>query len=187
MEEAVVPFDIARMFVGEHTLFFVAEIIARSAIMYIATLAAIRLIGKRGMGEMSAFEFIVVIVLGSAAGDAMFYDDVPLLHALTVLVTVIAIERGINWYTNNSKKGEKRIEGSPTLLISDGKVILDAIKSEGISMNEICMELRNERVRYIEQVEKMYLEPSGRMSVFIYEKSQQLSENKTSTFPSKTA
>ena len=48
------------------------------------------MLGKRGMGELSPFELVIIVALGSAVGDPMFYADVPLVHGIIVITVVVA-------------------------------------------------------------------------------------------------
>ena len=166
--QTIIAFDLHRMFVGDAPLLFLLEIVARTVIMYLYTLFVARFIGKRGMGQLTPFEFIVVIVLGSAAGDPMFYADVPLLHGFVVLTVVVALEKLINHLTNVSRKAEAVIESTPSIVIREGSVLDAAVKQEGISMQELLMELRMHGVKNVGEVQYAFWEPSGKLSVLRY-------------------
>ena len=68
---------------------FLVEVIARTVIMFLVIIIGLRFLGKRGVKQLSVFELVVIIGLGSAAGDPMFYKEVGLLSALAVFVCVI--------------------------------------------------------------------------------------------------
>jgi uncharacterized membrane protein YcaP (DUF421 family) len=53
--------------------------------MYLYALLLVRLLGKRGMGQLAPFDFVIIIALGSAVGYPMFYPDVPVLHAMAAI------------------------------------------------------------------------------------------------------
>ncbi len=91
MEDPVVPFDLVRMFLGSEPPLFYLEILVRTCVVYLYALVLIRWVGGRGVAQMSTVEFLLVIALGSAVGDAMFYPDVPLLHAMLVISAVVVI------------------------------------------------------------------------------------------------
>lgn len=69
---------------------FLPETVLRSLIMFIVILISLRLLGKRGVKQLSIFELVVIIGLGSAAGDPMFYKDVGILPAIIVFSMVVA-------------------------------------------------------------------------------------------------
>ena len=91
MNETVVPFDLVRMFFGTDPALFYLEIVFRTCLIYLYALLLIRWVGGRGIAQMSTVEFLLVIALGSAVGDAMFYPEVPILHAMLVITAVVVV------------------------------------------------------------------------------------------------
>jgi uncharacterized membrane protein YcaP (DUF421 family) len=161
------PFDLQRMFLGDKTSVLVfLEIAFRTIVMYAYTLMFARFVGKRAIGQISPFEFILVIAIGSAAGDPMFYLNVPLLHGMTVMSVVILLHRLMGYATARSERMENLVEGNALLLVKDGEVVEGAVTAYTISRRELFMSLREKGVQDVGEVEKAYLEPSGRLSVF---------------------
>jgi uncharacterized membrane protein YcaP (DUF421 family) len=74
---------------GDEPPLFLLEIVFRTMVIYGYTMALMRWLGSRTIGQLSSIEFLLVIALGSAVGDAMFYPDVPLLHAIAVITVVV--------------------------------------------------------------------------------------------------
>ena len=87
-------FDLQRILFGDAPLLFALEIALRTAIMLVYSMFLLRLLGRRGLAQLSLFEFVLIIALGSAVGDPMFYPNVPVLHGLIVITVVVLIERG---------------------------------------------------------------------------------------------
>ena len=110
MDQPVTPFDLQRMFLGEQPLLFYAEILVRTLIIYAYTLVMIRWIGGRGVAQLSMVEFVLVIALGSAVGDAMFYPDVPLLAAMLVITGVIGMNKVLDLLILRSDSAKHMIE-----------------------------------------------------------------------------
>ena len=155
-----------RIFFGDLSLEVVLEIILRTTVMYLYTLALIRLLGKRGLGQLSVFELVILIALGSAVGDPMFYEDVPLVHGLLVITVIVTLERLLVKLTERNARVERLVESFPVLLVKDGVLLDDAIDQEDLSRREVYMGLRQEGVESLGEVKRAYLEPSGRLSVF---------------------
>jgi uncharacterized membrane protein YcaP (DUF421 family) len=153
---------------GEHDWVFAFEIIFRSIIMYIVILVGLRLTGKRGVRQLSIFELVVIIGLGSSAGDPMFYKDVGLVSAIIVFVVVIVAYRLTTYFTGKSKRFEELIEGKTVCLIENGKFSFQAFSKETLAEEEFFSELRNRGISQLGQVERAYLEISGEVSVFFY-------------------
>jgi uncharacterized membrane protein YcaP (DUF421 family) len=160
-------FDLYRIFIGDQPLTFLLEILFRTAVMYLYVLFVLRLLGKRGMGQLSPFEFTIIIALGSAVGDPMFYPEVPLLHCLAVVTVVVAMTRIVTYLSNRSEAVEDFLEGQPCSVITDGELNLAAIDAERFSREELFMLLREKNVCQLGQVRQAYLEPSGTISAFL--------------------
>ncbi|MGR3552412.1 DUF421 domain-containing protein, partial [Paracoccus sp. (in: a-proteobacteria)] len=123
MDQPVTPFDLQRMFLGEQPLLFYAEILVRTLIIYAYTLVMIRWIGGRGVAQLSMVEFVLVIALGSAVGDAMFYPDVPLLAAMLVITGVIGMNKVLDLLILRSDSAKHMIDGRAVALVHDGRLL----------------------------------------------------------------
>jgi uncharacterized membrane protein YcaP (DUF421 family) len=165
-ETATHSFDLYRIFIGDQPPIFFVEILFRTVVMYLYVLLVLRLMGKRGMGQLSPFEFTIIIALGSAVGDPMFYPEVPLLHCLAVVTVVVAMTRFVTYLSNRSEAVEDFLEGQPRCIVSDGELDLKALDGERFSREELFMLLREKGVRQLGQVQRAYLEPSGGVSAF---------------------
>lgn len=154
---------------GEQDASFIGEIIIRTLVMYLVILVGLRLTGKRGVRQLSIFELVVIIGLGSCAGDPMFYKEVGLLTAILVFAVVIIVYRFTTYITGKSEKFEKLIEGSTVCLIEEGCFNVDDFNKEDLGQDEFFAELRTKGVSQLGQVERGYLEISGEVSVFFYE------------------
>ena len=159
------PFDWQRIFVGDAPPLFLLEIAFRTLFMYVFTLLLVRLIGKRGLTQLSPFEYMIIIVLGSAAGDPAFYPEVPLTHAMVVMIVVVSLQKILEFITERNRPLEIAVEGQVRLLVRDGQLLQAALAAEQLSESEVYAALRAEGVEFLGQVKVAYLEVSGRVSV----------------------
>jgi len=148
---------------------FLLEVIFRSTVMFIVLLLTLKVAGKRGVKQLSIFETVIIIALGSAAGDPMFYEDVGIIPAITVLIVIIILYRLVTWLTGKSKRFEEFIEGKTECIISDGKFSIATFKKESLAQDEFFSELRMKSVEHLGQVKNAFMEISGEISVFYYE------------------
>jgi uncharacterized membrane protein YcaP (DUF421 family) len=165
-------FEWERLLFNELPKVFLFEVIFRSAVMFTIVLIALRATGKRGVRQLSIFETVIIIALGSAAGDPMFYEDVGIIPALVVFATVIFLYRFVTWLTGKSKWFEKLVEGETVCLIKEGKFSLSGFRKESLAQDEFFSELRLRSVEHLGQVKNAYLEPNGALSVFFYDDSE---------------
>jgi len=166
VEEGITPFDFDRMFLGDHPWAFTLEVVFRTVVMFVYTVGLVRMLGKRGMRQLSPFELVIIIALGSAVGDPMFYADVPLLHAMVVVTVVVLLVRGLALLTERSEPVERLVESEPTLLVRDGVILADALDGEHIAHDELLADLRESGFENLGDVRLAYLETSGNVSAF---------------------
>lgn len=147
---------------------FLLETALRTCVMFLAILTGLRLLGKRGIKQLSVFELGVIIGLGSAAGDPMFYKDVGLLHGIVVLLLVVFLYRVVTWLINHSRSFEQLVEGTPTCIICDGEFIVENFRKEPIAFDELYTQLRLHSIAHLGQVEQAVLENNGEVSVYFF-------------------
>lgn len=161
-------FEWNRILFNDQPLTFLLEVVFRSAVMFIVLLLTLKLAGKRGVRQLSIFEIVIIISLGSAAGDPMFYEEVGIIPAVTVFIVVISLYRLVTWLTGKSKKFETFIEGKPECLVHEGRFSYTKFEKASIAQDEFFMELRMHSIEHLGQVKYAYIEPSGSISVFFY-------------------
>lgn len=147
---------------------FIPEAVLRTGIMFIVILVSLRVLGKRGVKQLSVFELVVIIGLGSAAGDPMFYKDVGILPALAVFIMIISLYKLITYFIGRNKAFEILVEGKPVCLIKDGAFSIENFKKESLGEDEFFAELRIKGISQLGQVEEAIVESSGEISVFYY-------------------
>lgn len=166
MDQAITAFDLKRMLIGDDPPLFLLEIAVRTIIIYAYTLLLLRWLGSRTVGQLSTVEFLLVIALGSAVGDAMFYPDVPLLHAMLVVTVVVAANKALDVLIATNKQAERLIDGEPSEVVRDGVLTPAFLKSKSVSRNELFQQLREDGIEHLGQVRRAYLEKDGRLTVF---------------------
>lgn len=162
-------FEWNRILFNDLPVEFLLEIIFRCVIMFIIVLVTLKLAGRRGVRQLSIFELVIIITLGSAAGDPMFYEDVGILHAICVFVVVLLLYRLITWAIARFQKLDDFLEGKPIYLIKESIFSIENFEKENIVIDEFFSELRQQSVDHLGQVKLAILETSGEISVFYYE------------------
>lgn len=152
---------------GEEDLGFLAETALRTTVMFLVILVSLRLLGKRGIHQLSVFELGVIIGLGSAAGDPMFYRDVGILPSIAVFVIVVLMYRTVTYLISHNEKFEVLVEGRAHYILREG-VILPNFKDQPIARDELFATLRQHHVNHLGQVETAIIEADGQISVFFY-------------------
>ena len=136
--------------------------------MFFFLVITLRSAGKRGVKQLSIYEVVIIVALGSAAGDPMFYEDVGIIPALLVFSIVMGLYRLITSLAGRFVFIEKIVEGLPDYLIEEGQFAIDKFKKEPLSQDEFFSELRVTHVEHLGQIRIAVLEASGELSVFFY-------------------
>lgn len=187
-------FEWKRLLFNDLPYNFLLEVLFRSTIMFLLLLATIRFTGKRGVKQLSLFETVIIIALGSAAGDPMFYEDVGIIPPIVVFITILLLYRLITSLIAKSKKVRVLLEGKTVSLIKDGVFTLDNIKKENLAQDEFFLELRIKSIEHIGQVRLAYLETDGNISAYFYSDTEvkyglpilpELFESKSDIIPNK--
>lgn len=160
--------DLRKILMHDHPFGFLLEVVLRTVVMFLIILIALRASGRRGIKQLSIFELVLIIGLGSAAGDPMFYDDVGILPAFVVFLVVITLYITVTRLSDRFVKIEKLLEGEPLYVIRNGKLSMDAFRESGLSQDEFFSELRLRNVAHLGQVHTVLIETSGEFSVLFY-------------------
>lgn len=168
-QEPVNAFEIRRMLLPEEFQWlFLVEVAVRTLFMFLLVLFFFKLSGKRSINQLSLFELALIVGLGSAAGDPMFYHDVGLLPILIVFTIISLLYKGLTSLTARSETAELIIEGKVEPLLMNDLLITNNLDSEAISYDEFFGFLRNLHIEHLGQVKAAYLEVTGNVSVFFY-------------------
>ena len=152
---------------GEEHWKFAFEVLFRAFIMFAVSLATLRILGKRGI-KQGVFEVVVIITLGSAAGDAMFYSKVGLIPAILVFVMIILLYKLTNYLVAQNKWFQIIIEGHPIRLVEGGRFYYNEIKRQTMAQDEYLPDLRIHGVTQMGQVKYAFIEASGEISLVFY-------------------
>ncbi|WP_185958555.1 DUF421 domain-containing protein [Paracoccus laeviglucosivorans] len=165
--------ELHRIFLGDQSLGFMAEVLFRTCIIYFYTLALMRWIGGRSVAQLSIVEFLLVIAIGSAVGDSLFYPDVPLLPAMAAIFLVVVFNKLVDQLILRSDRLTRILEGAPQIVVTDGEMHDQKLKKQGISRSELFMKLRDKGVTDISDVRFAVLEPNGVLSVLTHTRKEQ--------------
>jgi uncharacterized membrane protein YcaP (DUF421 family) len=143
----------------------IAEKILRPIVIYLFLVVLLRLGGRRELAQMNAFDLVVLLMLANAVQNAIIGDDNSLLGGIIGGTTLIALNQGINWYLYRHPKVDRRIEGDPTHLVKDGKLLHHNLKKELITEQELLAMIRRQGVDSVDACSEVTLETSGVISV----------------------
>lgn len=145
-----------------------AIIIIRTLIVYIALLAAMRLLGKRQLGEMELSEFVLAALIADLASHPLQDLGIPMINGLVPILTLFCCEVLISCVTLRNPKLRAALYGKPSMLIEKGKVNQKEMSKNRFTTDELMQELRNQGCLDISKIEYATLETDGRLNVILY-------------------
>jgi uncharacterized membrane protein YcaP (DUF421 family) len=141
------------------------SIVARTAIVYVALLLALRLAGKRELGQMTPFDLVVILLVANAVQNAMVGPDTSVTGGLIAAGVLIAGNYGVAEARERLPWLRRAVEGTPTLLINNGKFVTQHLLREGIDEDEVLMAIREHGVADVGDVRMAVLETDGSISI----------------------
>ena len=169
LDSNVAPFDWRRLlWAGDTPPAFAWEVVFRCVVSYVLLLAALRVTGRRSVKQLSLFELSILIGLGSIAGDAMFYPQIPILHAVIVFAVVVGLYTLFSYVTEKSPRFNDLMRGHEVQMLLDGRLCWDNFESIPLTQKELFAELRLLQVEHLGQVQSAYSEATGDLSVLFF-------------------
>ncbi|SRR5581483_6516216 len=141
------------------------EIALRTLVIYVFIIAALRITGKRQIGQLTPFDLAVLLLISNAVQNAMTGPDNSLTGGIAAAATLLIANAIVARIRMNSPKFRSVLEGDPVLLVKDGKALTENLKSENLTEDELMISLRQHEVNDIKQVKQAMLEIDGSISV----------------------
>lgn len=141
------------------------ERVLRAVLVYAFLLIAIRLFGRRELGQLTAFDLIVLLTLSNILQNAMIGNDDSLSGGVIGAVVLLSANYGVAYGVFRSKRAERAIEGEPRILIHDGKVQRAAVRRELLTDQDLLSAVRREGLETIKDVRLAISEPNGMISI----------------------
>lgn len=145
---------------------YLPAVVLRVVILYLFAFVLLRLMGKRENKQLTMFDAVVIVILGDLIGTPTIDFQLPMVLAMLALGVFITLERIFIALIQHSQRLENIIESKPALLVEEGRVNLRVLKKEKFGLEELYSNLRLRDISNLGQVQRVFLENSGNLSVF---------------------
>lgn len=139
---------------------------ARGLLVYALMLVVIRVLGKRTVGNFTAFDLLVALMLGEVV-DEIIYGDVTLAQGFTSILVVAAAKYVTAWLTSRNKTLGHLFEGKPSEIVKNGELVRKTMHRELMGEEEVMAALRLQGVSDMREVKRAVLEVDGQVSVIL--------------------
>ncbi len=146
----------------------VIEVIVRTTIIFFFAFIVIRIRGTKQLAQLTLFDVLIVIALGSAVGDVMIYPEevVSLLRSAVAICTLAILIHVFEYLACKAPKRITRIiYGDSTIIIKNGKLIKNNFEKTNLTEDQLKAKLREKNIKYYSEAKIVRLEPDGQLSV----------------------
>ncbi|MFL6334962.1 MAG: DUF421 domain-containing protein [Pyrinomonadaceae bacterium] len=162
--------DWHRILAGGTPWEFLLEVVLRAAFTYLLLMVAMRLLGKRVAAQLTLFELSMVVTMAAVIGIPLQVPDRGLLPPVVLLAVLILLQRALAYWSVKRRRVELLAVGDLTLLARDGRMLLEGMRETVLAREKVYAALRGQGVQHLGQVRRVYLEPSGDLSLIKYKR-----------------
>jgi uncharacterized membrane protein YcaP (DUF421 family) len=142
------------------------EPVLRAVGCYLLLLLIVRLSGKRGLSQVTIFDFILLLLISQAVGQALIGNDSSLTAAAIITITLVVVNRVSDWAAHRWADASHVLEDAPLVLIEDGHIHDDRLRKMKIRLDDILENGRTEEgIERLDQIKHAVLERSGAISI----------------------
>jgi uncharacterized membrane protein YcaP (DUF421 family) len=142
------------------------ERVVRAALIYVFAVVALRLAGKRELGQLSTFDLVVLLFFSNILQNAVIGADNSVTGGVVGAATFLALNYLVARLTYGHERLETLVEGQPTILIADGVVQTANLRRELVSVDELKAACHRQGIRELADVDMAVLDPDGAIAVF---------------------
>ena len=146
-----------------------AQIVIRTAVVYLLVLLGVRLSGKREVGQMTPFDLVLLLLLSNAVQNAMTGPDNSLAGGAVAAGTLLVLNYFVAEMSGMNRHFRRWVQGEPSLLVHNGKVVQAHMAREHVSMDELQRALREHGIGGVNEVALAVLEVDGSISCLKYD------------------
>lgn len=139
--------------------------IVRTVIIYIFIVFALRIMGKRQINDMQPSELVVTLIIAEIAAIPLGNSSLPLLAGIVPTVIIVACEIIVSMLMLKSSKFRQIVCGSPVMVIEDGNIKQDKLRSLRLTTEDLCIQLRQQGIFSLDDIQYCIVETNGQISV----------------------
>ena len=155
------------------------EVVVRATFIFFFLWVLTRSLGKRELAEMTAFELVVLVVMGDLVQQGVTQEDMSLAGAVLAVGTIGLWVALISWISFRFPRTRPVIEGSAQVIVRNGEPLLDLLKIERVTVDEVLEAARDQGIADLAMVRFGILEPDGKFSFLRYDGHEPQGDNET--------
>jgi uncharacterized membrane protein YcaP (DUF421 family) len=141
------------------------EVVWRVTVIYLIVFAGLRVLGKREFGQLSPLELVTLLMIPEIVSQALTGEDYSITAGAVGVATLLLLVFLTSLLMHRFKKAEMMIAGEPTVLVSHGKLLEDAMNVTRVTPDEVFSEMHKAGLWTLDQVAWAILEPDGAIAI----------------------
>ena len=142
------------------------EIVIRAAVMFAFLWLVTRAVGKRELGQLSAFELVLLVSMGDLVQQSITQEDYSVSGGVLTIGTFALLSVLLSWLSWRFPRSRKVLEGRPAVVVRDGEPLERVLAYERMTRTELLEAARKHGIRDLADVELAVLENDGSLSFF---------------------
>jgi uncharacterized membrane protein YcaP (DUF421 family) len=143
------------------------EIVVRALVVYVFLWVLLRVMGKRELAEMTAFELVLLVVIGDLVQQGVTEGDMSLTGIALATAPMALLIMGSSYVSSRWPRSTQFLEGTPVVVVRDGVPIDQVLHLEHVPLDEVLQAARKEGIADLADVECCILEPDGKFSFLV--------------------
>jgi uncharacterized membrane protein YcaP (DUF421 family) len=142
------------------------DVVVRALVVFVGLWLVTRLLGKRTLGQMNAFDLVLVVVMGDLVQQGVTQEDYSITGAFLAVGTMALAASALQVLSWRSPRVRSTVEGLPTVVVREGRVLDAMLDAERVPLDELLEAMRQQGIRAVAEVDLGLLEPDGSWSFF---------------------
>ena len=140
------------------------DIVIRSAVVYVVVMVLMRLLGRRELSKMQPFDLLILVVIADFVQQGVTQQDYSVTGAVLAVGTFALLIVATSWLAWRFPRTRPIIDGNPVVLLENGNPIMDNLRRERISLEEVAAQARLQQLESLQKIRWAILETSGEIS-----------------------
>lgn len=142
------------------------EAIVRALAVYLFLLLIFRISGKRSLGQMTTFDFVLLLIVAEASQQALTGPDYSITNGALIVITLVGSDVALSFLKQRFPKLDRALEGLPVIIVENGKALRERMRKERVDESDVLVAARESwGLERLEQIRYAILERSGGISI----------------------
>ena len=137
----------------------------RALVIYAVLMVLFRITGKRSLGQITTFDFVLLLIISEAIQNGMVGPGYSITNALVLVVTLVTVDVVLSLVKRRSPRLEQFLDGTPMVIVEQGRPLRDRMDKERVDESDVLSAARREGLERMSQIKYAVLERNGQISI----------------------